>query len=120
MAAFESRGTAEALCYHGGTMSTMARTATRGSRRSGRTGKISVSLDRADLALLRKRARRLYDGNLSAAIADGVQRVKEEEGREALVAWLGEAARLTSEQRDSIRAEWHGTPAPRRRRRPVA
>ncbi len=85
--------------------------------RPGRTEKISISLDRADLALLQKRARRLYGGNVSAAISDGVQRVREEEGREALVAWLGKAASMTSEQRDSIRAEWHGAVSQRRRRR---
>jgi hypothetical protein len=101
-------------------MTTMKRPVGQRSRRPGRTEKISVSLDRADVSLLQKRARRLYGGNLSAAIADGVQRVKEEEGREALVGWLGEAARLTSEQRDLIRAEWHGAPAHHRRRGRVA
>ncbi len=101
-------------------MPAMKRTVAHGSSRPGRTEKISVSLDRADLSLLQKRARRLYGGNLSAAIADGVQRVKEEEGREALVGWLGEAGRLTTEQRDSIRAEWHGAPASQRRRGRVA
>ena len=89
-------------------------------RRAGRTEKISVSLDRSDLSLLQKRARRLYGGNLSAAIADGVRRVREEEGREALVAWLGEAANLTREQRDAVRAEWLGASAPLRRRGRVA
>ena len=108
------------LCYRGGTMPSIKRTVGQGSRRPGRTEKISVSLDRADVSLLQKRARRLYGGNLSAAIADGVQRVKEEEGREALVGWLGEAASLTSEQRDSIRAEWHGALAHHRRRGRVA
>src|SRR2546422_4083387 len=42
--------------------------------RSGRTAKISISLDRRDLALLRGRARRLFEGNLSAVIAEGVRR----------------------------------------------
>lgn len=101
-------------------MPAMKRTVGQGFRRPGRTEKISVSLDRADVSLLQKRAKRLYGGNLSAAIADGVQRVKEEEGREALVGWLGEAASLTSEQRDSIRAEWHGALAHHRRRGRVA
>lgn len=88
--------------------------------RSGRTEKISISLDRSDLSLLQKRARRLYGGNLSAAITEGVQRVKEEEGREALVAWLGDAAKTTPEQRDAVRAEWLGTLATPRRRGRVA
>jgi hypothetical protein len=89
-----ARSTIEtALCNHGGTMPAMRG----GRRRSGRTEKISVSIDRSDLSLLQKRARRLYGGNLSAAIAEGVRRVNEEEGREALVAWLGhDASRLAS------------------------
>lgn len=93
------------------------RTANRPTRRAGRTEKVSISLNRADVSLLQKRARRLYGGNLSAVIADGVQRVREEEGREALVAWLGAAGHLTAEQRESIRAEWRGAPTRPRRRR---
>lgn len=78
---------------------------------------MSISLDRSDLTLLRKRARRLYGGNLSAVVAEGVRRIREDEGREALVAWLGDLARTTPEQRESIRAEWRGDSTRRRRRR---
>lgn len=84
--------------------------------RAGRTAKISVSLDRADLVLIGKRARRLYGGNVSAVIAEGVRRVREEEGREALVAWLGDAAVATERDRDAIRAEWRGEQPAKRRR----
>jgi len=92
---------------------------TRSGRRAGRTEKVSVSLDRADLLMLRKRARRLHGGNLSAVIADGVRLVREEEGREALVEWLGDAAATTDEQRDEIRAEWEGEASSGSRRRPA-
>src|SRR5437762_11388091 len=87
------------------------------SQRAGRTSKVSVSLDRADLAFLRTRARRLYGGNLSAVIAEAASRLREEEGRQALVAWLGDAATMTAEERAAIRAEWRGESrhAPRRR-----
>ena len=67
--------------------------------------------------MLRGRARRLFEGNLSAVIAEGVQRVREEEGREALLGWLGDAARTTSEQREEVRAEWRGNSTRRRRGR---
>jgi hypothetical protein len=83
--------------------------------RPGRTEKISVSLDRSDLHALRRRAKKLYEGNLSAAIAEGVRRIREEEGREALVAWLGDAAEVTAEEREAIVAEWRGEPPVRRR-----
>lgn len=98
----------------------MARTK-RASARAGHTDKVSVSIERSDLALLRERARRLYAGNLSAVIAEGVRRVREEEGREALVAWLGDVGHATPEEREAIRAEWRGEGSqPRRRRRPAA
>jgi hypothetical protein len=95
------------------------KSSTRTTARPGRTDKISVSIDRADLAILRKRARRLYQGNLSAVIAEGVRRVREEEGREALVQWLGEAGNATDDERNAIRKEWKreaGQPAKRSRR----
>ncbi len=90
-----------------------------GSGRPGRTQKVSVSLDRADLRALRRRAERLYGGNLSAAIGEGARRIREEEGREALLGWLGDVARATPEQLDAVRAEWQGA-APRARRRRAA
>jgi hypothetical protein len=85
--------------------------------RPGRTEKISVSIERSDLLALRRRAKKLYGGNLSAAIAEAARRIREEEGREALVAWLGDAAAATPEERDAIRAEWRGEAARRGRRR---
>jgi Arc/MetJ-type ribon-helix-helix transcriptional regulator len=87
-------------------------------KRAGRTTKISVSLDEAALAVLRRRAARLYRGNLSAAVAEGVRRVAEEEGREALARWLGEGRpALTQEEIDEIRAEWTGKRPKKRARR---
>lgn len=80
--------------------------AARRRRRAGRTDKVSISFERSDLMLLRKRARRLYGGDLSAVVAEGVRRIRDDEWREALVAWLGDLASTTPEQRESIRAEW--------------
>ena len=85
--------------------------------RAGQTEKVSISLDRSDLKLLRTRARRLYGGNLSAAIADGVRRIREEEGRRALVAWLGEAADASPAELEAVRDQWRVHSA-RRARRP--
>jgi len=66
--------------------------------------------------LLRKRANRLHGGNLSAAIAEAIRRIREEEGREALVEWLGEAARTKAEEAEAIRSEWRGKMMPSKRR----
>ncbi|MBI2892834.1 MAG: hypothetical protein HYY06_04730 [Deltaproteobacteria bacterium] len=89
------------------------------AQRPGRTQKVSISLDRADLRALRRRADTRYGGNLSAAIAEGARRIREEEGREALLGWLGDVAEATPEQLDAIRSEWQGA-APRARRRRAA
>ena len=84
--------------------------------RAGNTEKVSISLDRSDLKLLRTRARRLYGGNLSAVVAEGVRRIREEEGRRALVAWLGEASDATPAELDAIRDEWRAHARRGRRR----
>jgi hypothetical protein len=52
-------------------------------------------------------------GNLSAVIAEGVRRIKEEEGREALVSWLGDAAIASDDERTAIRNEWSAQGAAR-------
>jgi hypothetical protein len=94
----------------------MKATAKRAAR-AGLTEKISVSIARTDLAALRRRARRLYGGNLSAVVAEGVRRIHEEEGREALAAWLGEAGEASAAERDALRAEWQPADVPGRERR---
>jgi hypothetical protein len=107
------------VCYPGSTMSKVSHSAKPRAPQSrpGRTEKISVSLDRSDVHALRRRAKKLYNGNLSAAVAEGARRIREEEGREALVAWLGQAAEATPEERDALRAEWRPEPPKRRRTR---
>lgn len=85
--------------------------------RAGTTEKVSISIERSELSVMRRRARRLYGGNLSAVVAEGLRRVREEEGREALMAWLGDAAEATPDQLQAIRDEWRGAAA-RHRGRP--
>jgi hypothetical protein len=58
-------------------------------RRAGNTVKVSVSLDKRDLAALRKHAETNHGGNLSAAFADAAKLVRQREARHALVAMLG-------------------------------
>jgi hypothetical protein len=90
---------------------------TRAAKRSGSTEKISVSVERTDLAVLRRRARRLYGGNLSAVVAEAARRIREEEGRAALVDWLGPAGEASVEERDTVRSQWKRADSPRGRGR---
>ena len=86
-----------------------------GRSRPGQTDKISVSIDRKDLVALRRRARRLHGGNLSAALAEGVRRIREEEGREGQAQWLGEAGAASEAEQNALRAEWQGVNVVQRR-----
>lgn len=69
--------------------------------------KVSVSVAEADLAVLKRRAKRLYDGNLSAVIHELAQKAKKQEAMERLVAVLGGPS-LTDDERRAIDAEWSG------------
>src|SRR5260221_7721207 len=87
------------------------------SKRLGRTVKLSISIDQHDLALLKKRAKRVSGGNISAAITEMIQIAREWEGREALAAWLGEGKDEPSESTiAAVRAEGTGSPRPARKR----
>jgi hypothetical protein len=87
------------------------------SQRPGRTVKLSISMNSDDLTLLRKRAKRLSGGNLSAAISDMVRIAGEWEGREALANWLGEGREEPSAAAmNAIRAEWRGARRARKKR----
>ena len=87
------------------------------TKRAGSTVKLSISLDRRDLELLQKRAKRLSGGNVSAAITDMIHIAREWEGRQMLAAWLGEGRDEPSKKTmDAIRAEW--IPLPPRRPTP--
>ena len=87
------------------------------ARRKQATAKVSVTVTHDDLELLRARAKRIHGGNLSAAIADGVARLREEEATHRLLERLG-APPLSEERFAEILAEWHGSGArPRKRAR---
>lgn len=73
--------------------------------------KTSISIDDADLAWLKKRAKRLHGGNLSAAMAEGTEILRHLERMGALLDRLG-APKLTDADRAEIDRELHGR-APR-------
>jgi len=87
------------------------------TKRAGVTTKISVSLSRSDLASLKKRAKRLYDGNVSAVISELAADAALLEGMHELVGWLGGPS-LTDRERKEIDREWSSpTRAPKRSRK---
>jgi hypothetical protein len=95
------------LCYHGSIM----------KKREGVTAKISISLSRSALASLKRRAKRLYAGNVSAVISELAADAALLEGMHELVSWLGGPS-LTDRERKEIDREWsERAHAPKRVRR---
>jgi|CXWL01.1.fsa_nt_gi hypothetical protein len=87
-------------------------------KRAGLTAKISISLDREDLKALKKRAKRLFGGNVSAVIAELADDAKLLEGISDLVDALGGPV-LTDDDRRRIDREWQNrTATPTTKRKP--
>jgi hypothetical protein len=84
-------------------------------KRAGRTVKVSVSLDVDDVAVLRRRARESYGGNLSAAFSEAARWIRQREARRHLVDLLG-GPMLTPDIADAIDAEQAARPSPARRK----
>lgn len=57
--------------------------------RAGRTVKVSVSVDREDLRVLRRRAKEAFGGNLSAVLAESARRLRQQEARDRVIERLG-------------------------------
>ena len=77
--------------------------------------KVSISIDEADLRWLKRRAKRVHGGNLSAAVAEGTRLVRHHEAMGALLDGLG-APLLTGVEIETLSAELDG-PTTRRKRR---
>ena len=88
------------LDYRGKTMA---------QKRAGNTVKVSVSLDREDLAALKRRAAESYDGNLSAAFAEAARWLRQREARQRLIEKLG-GPTLEAESSAAISSEQAGGP----------
>ena len=74
------------------------------SARSGKTVKVSISVSRADLAVLRRRARQAHRGNLSAAFSEAARLIRQRAARTRLIDMLG-GPTLTAGAARSIDAE---------------
>ena len=95
------------LYYHGRNMATT---------RPGKTVKVSISIDRGDLAILRRRARESYRGNLSAAFSEAARLIRQRAARTRLIDMLG-GPTLTVGAAQSIGAEQTMNPGASKKRR---
>lgn len=79
------------------------------------TEKVSVSLKKDDLKVLRRRAKRLYGGNLSALLSDFAKLARYEDGADRLIEWLTEDYMPGAEALAAVEDEWRAPlpPAPK-------
>jgi hypothetical protein len=75
-------------------------------KRPGGTTHLSISLPTAEAKLLKRRAKRIYGGNVSRVISDAIRYVAYEEGRDALIASFGGAGKPTRAEAERLDAEW--------------
>jgi hypothetical protein len=90
------------------------------AKRAGVTRKVSLSVNREDLAIIKDRAKRLHGGNVSAVFADLIAEIRRREAWERAVAWYGEPIVLTDGERKAIDRELVGSSRARARRKRVA
>jgi hypothetical protein len=83
------------------------------TKRAGVTKKVSLSVNREDLAVLKKRAKRLHGGNVSAVFAELIAEIKRREAWDRAVAWYGGSLELSDEERAGVDRELLGDPHPK-------
>jgi hypothetical protein len=75
-------------------------------KRPGGTTHLSISLPTREAAILRRRAKRVYDGNVSRVVSDAVQYISYEEGRDALIASFGKRGKPTPAEAAKLDVAW--------------
>ena len=90
-------------------------------KRAGSTVTLSISISPKEAAVLRKRAKRLHGGNVSAAIGDAAELLRIEDNRQAFAAKLEEElGPLDPAVARAILMETTGLIAPVRRKKKAA
>ncbi len=75
-------------------------------KRPGGTTHLSISLPTDEAKLLRRRAKRVYDGNVSRVVSDAVRYIAYEEGRDALIASFGGKGKPTLAEAAQLDRAW--------------
>jgi hypothetical protein len=87
-------------------------------KRAGRTETLSISLGPEPLAVLRRRAKQVHSGNLSAAIAEAAELIRRDMAMGELVADLEkEHGPLSNTDRAAFEEELRGKASRRRKTR---
>ena len=81
-------------------------------KRPGGTTHLSISLPTEEAKILKRRAKRVYGGNVSRALSDAIRYIAYEEGRDALIESFGGKGKPTAEEAQRLDADW-GLSAPK-------
>ena len=88
-------------------------------KRAGTTEKVSVSLQRDLLKTLKRRAKRLYAGNLSAVLTEVAEAAARLEAQDDLISHFGWGP-LSDAERAEIDAEWYAPSREEKRKKKSA
>ena len=75
-------------------------------KRPGGTTHLSISLPTEEAKILKRRAKRVYAGNVSRVVSDAIRYIAYEEGRDALIASFGGKGKPTAAEAAKLDAEW--------------
>jgi macrodomain Ter protein organizer (MatP/YcbG family) len=75
------------------------------ARRQTSTRKVSVSIEEGALEWLKEEAQR-EKATLSSKMTEAIENLRRDQARDRVIAYLGDAATLTDEDRARIEAEW--------------
>jgi len=75
-------------------------------KRPGGTTHLSISLPTEEAKILKRRAKRVYDGNVSRVVSDAIRYIAYEEGRDALIASFGGRGKPTPAEAAQLDVAW--------------
>lgn len=75
-------------------------------KRPGGTTHLSISLPADEAKILRRRAKRVYGGNVSRVVSDAIRYIAYEEGRDALIASFGGKGKPTAAEAAHLDQAW--------------
>jgi len=75
-------------------------------KRPGGTTHLSISLPSEQAKILKRRAKRVYDGNVSRVVSEAIRYIEYEEGRDALIDSFGGKGMPTPAEAMQLDAEW--------------
>jgi len=75
-------------------------------KRPGGTIHLSISLPTEEVKILRRRAKRAYDGNVSRVVSDAIRYIAYEEGRDALIASFGDRGKPNRAEAARLDGAW--------------